>query len=230
MITTVMFDVLQVLLGDVGAGKSSLVLRFVKEPFVEFQHAETRSFDRNSQELLRQLGFHNINNPYVDMYFHFTKDTMSIVEFHKTLMNQVLPSAWSHNPLTTHKLICNLIDRRGDGGKRNQDQAFFTAAGDGGKRNQDEAFFTVAVWRHQNHSNTLAYSLVPISGSFGRILHLPCILSQVLRGKAHLKFTGRTREEADSNGVVKIKEKHAKSKVSELLLRRKVIHTANEAA
>ena len=38
MITTVMFDVLlQVLLGDVGAGKSSLVLRFVKEQFVEFQ-------------------------------------------------------------------------------------------------------------------------------------------------------------------------------------------------
>jgi GTPase SAR1 family protein len=34
----VMFNVLlQVLLGDVGAGKSSLVLRFVKGQFVEFQ-------------------------------------------------------------------------------------------------------------------------------------------------------------------------------------------------
>jgi hypothetical protein len=34
----VMFDVLlQVLLGDVGAGKSSLVLRFVKGQFIEFQ-------------------------------------------------------------------------------------------------------------------------------------------------------------------------------------------------
>ncbi|KAB2637089.1 hypothetical protein D8674_027623 [Pyrus ussuriensis x Pyrus communis] len=130
------------------------------------------------------------------MYFHCTKDAMSTMEFHKTLMNQVLRSAWSHNPLTTHKLICNFIDRRGDGGKRNQ----------------DEAFFTVAVWLHQNHSKTLAYNLVPISGSFGRILHLPCILSQVLRGKAHLKFTGRTREEADSNGMVKVKEKDAKSK------------------
>lgn len=33
-----MFDiVLQVLLGDVGAGKSSLVLRFVKGQFIEFQ-------------------------------------------------------------------------------------------------------------------------------------------------------------------------------------------------
>ncbi|KAM1045238.1 hypothetical protein ACFX2A_037090 [Malus domestica] len=39
--------------------------------------------------------------------------------------------------------------------------------------------------------------------SFGHILDLPCILSQVLRGEAHLKFTGRTREEADSNGMVK---------------------------
>ncbi|KAM2826632.1 hypothetical protein COP1_036281 [Malus domestica] len=57
--------------------------------------------------------------------------------------------------------------------------------------------------------------------SFGHILDLPCILSQVLRGEAHLKFTGRTREEADSNGMVKVKEKDAKSKASELLLRRK---------
>ncbi|XP_048438734.1 uncharacterized protein LOC108866025 isoform X2 [Pyrus x bretschneideri] len=221
--------VIEVLLGDVGAGKSSLVLRFVKEQFVEFQQSAgilASDIDSGSmpkqgcliailtQELLLQLGFHNINNPYVDMYFHCTKDAMSIVEFHKTLMNQVLPLAWSHNPLTTHKLICNFIDRRGDGEKRNQDEAFFTAA----------------VWLHQNHSKTLAYNLVPISGSFGHILHLPYILLQVLRGEAHLKFTGRTREEADSNGMVKVKEMDAKSEVSELLLRRKVIHTANKAA
>lgn len=33
-----MFDIVfQVLLGDVGAGKSSLVLRFVKGQFIEFQ-------------------------------------------------------------------------------------------------------------------------------------------------------------------------------------------------
>ncbi|KAB2637006.1 hypothetical protein D8674_027540 [Pyrus ussuriensis x Pyrus communis] len=139
---------------------------------------------------------------------------MSTVEFHETLMNQVLPSAWSHNPLTTLKPICNFIDRRSDGGKRNQDEAFYTAA----------------VWLHQNHPKTLAYNLVPISGSFGHILDLPCILSQVLRGEAHLKFTGRTRVELDSNGMVKVKEKDAKSKASELMLRRKVIHTANKAA
>ncbi|TQE09780.1 hypothetical protein C1H46_004554 [Malus baccata] len=159
VITTVMFDVLlQVLLGDAGAGKSSLVLRFVKEQFVEFQHAETKSFGRNSQELLRlrllcrspsssnsnNPGFHNINNPCIDLYFHCTKgqDAMSTVEFHETLMNQMLPSAWSHNPLTTIKLICNFIDKRGDGGKRNQ----------------DEAFFTVVAWLHQNHPKTLAYN------------------------------------------------------------------------
>ncbi|XP_068319493.1 uncharacterized protein [Pyrus communis] len=50
----------------------------------------------------------------------------------------------------------------------------------------------------------------------------------VLRGKAHLKFTGRTRDEADSNGMVKVKEKDAKSKASELLSRRKAIHMANK--
>jgi putative ribosome biogenesis GTPase RsgA len=33
----VFFNAFQVLLGDVGAGKSSLVLRFVKGQFVEFQ-------------------------------------------------------------------------------------------------------------------------------------------------------------------------------------------------
>ncbi|TQD87661.1 hypothetical protein C1H46_026779 [Malus baccata] len=111
---------------------------------------------------------------------------MSIVEFHETLMNQVLPSAWSHNPLTTLKLICNFIDRRGDDGKRNK----------------DEALFMVAVWLHQNHPKTLAYNLVPISSSFGHILDLPYILSQVLWDEAHLKFTGRTREEVDSNGML----------------------------
>ncbi|TQD84477.1 hypothetical protein C1H46_029957 [Malus baccata] len=125
----------------------------------------------------------------------------------------MLPSAWLHNPLTTLKLICNFMDR----------------CGDGGKRNQDEAFFTAAVWLHQNHPKTLA-NLMPISGSFGHILDLPYILSQVLQGEAHLKFTGMTREEADSNGMVKVKEKDAKSKASELLFRRKAIHTANKAA
>ncbi|KAM1138335.1 hypothetical protein ACFX14_036118 [Malus domestica] len=139
---------------------------------------------------------------------------MSIVEFHKILMNQVLPSAWSHNPLTTLKLICNFIDRRDDGGKRSQ----------------DEAFFTTAVWLYQNHPKTLAYNLVPISGSFRHILDLPCILPQVLQGEAHLKFTGWMKEEADSNRMVKVKEKDAKSKASELLLRRKAIHTTNKAA
>ncbi|KAM1917365.1 hypothetical protein ACFX13_036975 [Malus domestica] len=53
---------------------------------------------------------------------------------------------------------------------------------------------------------------------------------QVLRGEAHLKFTGRTREEEDSNRMVKVKEKDVNSKASELLLRRKAIHTANKAA
>ncbi|TQE03458.1 hypothetical protein C1H46_010938 [Malus baccata] len=137
-----------------------------------------------------QLRFHNNNNnPCVDLYFHCAKgqDAMSTVEFHETLMNQVLHSAWSHNPLTTLKLICNFIHKRGNGGKRNQDEAFFTAA----------------VWLHQNHPKTLACDLVTISGSFGHILDLPCILSQVLRGEAHLKFTRRIREEADSNGMVK---------------------------
>ncbi|KAM1484551.1 hypothetical protein TB2_035677 [Malus domestica] len=52
---------------------------------------------------------------------------------------------------------------------------------------------------------------------------------QVVRGEAHLKFIGRTREEADSNGMVNVKEKDAKSKASEFLLRRKAIHTANKA-
>ncbi|KAM2512216.1 hypothetical protein PS1_036516 [Malus domestica] len=112
---------------------------------------------------------------------------MSTVEFHKILMNQVLPLAWSHNLLTILKLICNFIDRRGDSRKRNQ----------------DEVFFTTAVWLYQNHPKTLAYNLVPIFGSFGHILDLPRILSQVLRGEAHLKFTGWMREEADSNGMVK---------------------------
>ena len=39
-----MYFILQVLLGDVGAGKSSLVLRFVKGQFVEFQVGAVMDF------------------------------------------------------------------------------------------------------------------------------------------------------------------------------------------
>ncbi|KAM1688639.1 hypothetical protein FF2_035888 [Malus domestica] len=135
-----MFDVLlQVLLRDVGAGKSSLVLRFVKEQFVEFQ-----------------------------------TDVATVENATKT----------------------KLSSRRRFGSTRTTPKPLLTIS-----------------CQFPAHSD----------------LDLPCILSQVLRGEAHLKFIGRTREEADSNGMVNVKEKDAKSKASEFLLRRKAIHTANKA-
>ena len=49
------YFVRQVLLGDVGAGKSSLVLRFVKGQFVEFQVGVIR--DLGPKHLIREIFF-----------------------------------------------------------------------------------------------------------------------------------------------------------------------------
>ncbi|KAM1296582.1 hypothetical protein ACFX2I_023403 [Malus domestica] len=77
---------------------------------------------------------------------------------------QLLPSAWSHNPLTTLKIICNLQEAQSD----------------------DEAFLTAMVWLHQNHPNTLAHNLLPITVYFSCIIDLVPLLTRVLLdGRRH---------------------------------------------
>ncbi|KAM1786494.1 hypothetical protein ACFX12_039272 [Malus domestica] len=79
-------------------------------------------------------------NPCLDLFFHVTQkyfeDDTEQASHNSRLLNylkQLLPLAWSHNPLITLKLISNL-----DSGKL-----------------YDEAFFSAVFWLHHNHPKTL---------------------------------------------------------------------------
>ncbi|KAI5332265.1 hypothetical protein L3X38_022394 [Prunus dulcis] len=112
------------------------------------------------------------SNPCLDLYFHrpMGSGIHSKLEFHETLMKQPLPLAWSYNPLTTLKLICNFLDH--DGEKRDS-----------------EAFYSAAFWLHQNHPKTLSCNLMPIAGAWGHIIHVLETLSRVLlQGNAQLQI------------------------------------------
>ncbi|KAM1186506.1 hypothetical protein FF1_015658 [Malus domestica] len=51
-------------------------------------------------------------NPCLDIFFRVVEpDTALQQEANRNYLNQLLPMAWSHNPLTTLKRVCNLIDR-----------------------------------------------------------------------------------------------------------------------
>ncbi|CAL2252626.1 unnamed protein product [Prunus armeniaca] len=81
-------------------------------------------------------------------------------------LKQLLPAAWSHNPLITLKLICNLLDRR--------------------RRGDAEGFYTAAFWLHHNHPKTLVANLLPIAGwfgYFGGMRDLVEILYRILAGQ-----------------------------------------------
>ncbi|KAL6282837.1 hypothetical protein ACE6H2_013766 [Prunus campanulata] len=105
------------------------------------------------------------SNPCLDLYFHrpMGSGIHSNLEFHETLTKQLLPRAWSHDPLTTLKLICNLQAKWRDNGKP-----------------YEEAFYAAAFWLHHNHPKTLACNLLPIASAFGRIFDVLDILSRVL--------------------------------------------------
>ncbi|KAB2633751.1 hypothetical protein D8674_029998 [Pyrus ussuriensis x Pyrus communis] len=96
-------------------------------------------------------------NPCLDLFFHVL------------YLKQLLPLAWSHNPLitplTTLKLICNLRDLSNDLGKADE-----------------EAFCAAAFWLHQNHPRTLACNLASFAGEgeFGRSIGLMQDLVEIL--------------------------------------------------
>ncbi|BFG28390.1 hypothetical protein CerSpe_146640 [Prunus speciosa] len=186
------------------------------------------------------------SNPCLDLYFHrpMGSGIHSKLEFHETLMKQLLPLAWSYNPLTTLKLICNFLDY--DGEKRDS-----------------EAFYSAAFWLHHNHPKTLACNLLPIAGAWGHILHVLDTLSRVLlQGNAQLQVDqySMTWIRKDKNQEFQskqfqiqltqnarrrttcpppppsprqtrqIKVEKAKEKASALLKRRKTTAMANKAA
>ncbi|KAF5775460.1 putative von Willebrand factor A-like domain superfamily [Helianthus annuus] len=96
-------------------------------------------------------------NPCLDFFFHTVPDTPP-----EHLINR-LDLAWSHNPLTTLKLICNLRSVRGTG------------------KSDKQSFYTAAIWLHNNHPKTLAYN-IPILVEFGYFKDLLEILYLLIEG------------------------------------------------
>ncbi|CAB4307180.1 unnamed protein product [Prunus armeniaca] len=112
---------------------------------------------------------HHINHPCLDLCFNvYRRDNPAKAEANHKYLKQLLPVAWSHNPLTTLKLICNLLDRRS------------------GSITDAEAFYKAAFWLHHNHPKTLASNLLPIAAWFGYgggMRDLVRILHRILAGQ-----------------------------------------------
>ncbi|KAK9277542.1 hypothetical protein L1049_007087 [Liquidambar formosana] len=101
--------------------------------------------------------FLSTGNPCLDFFFHVVPDTPS------ETLTQRLQLAWTHNPLTTLKLICNLRGVRGTG------------------KSDKEGFYTAAFWLHNNHPKTLACNVASVA-DFGYFKDLPEILYRLLEG------------------------------------------------
>ncbi|CAO2834219.1 unnamed protein product [Amaranthus hypochondriacus] len=99
--------------------------------------------------------FLSTGNPCLDFFFHVVPDTPS-----ESLINR-LDLAWSYNPLTTLKLICNLRGVRGTG------------------KSNKNGFYTAALWLHKNHPKTLANNLQSFA-QFGYFKDFPEILFRVM--------------------------------------------------
>ncbi|XP_042514788.1 uncharacterized protein LOC122089265 [Macadamia integrifolia] len=101
--------------------------------------------------------FLSTGNPCLDFFFHVVPDTSP------EILNQRLDLAWSHNDLTTLKLICNLRGVRGTG------------------KSDKEGFYTAALWLHKNHPKTLACN-VRWFADFGYFKDFPEILYRLMQG------------------------------------------------
>ncbi|XP_010481865.1 PREDICTED: uncharacterized protein LOC104760612 [Camelina sativa] len=102
--------------------------------------------------------FLSSGNPCLDFFFHVVPNTSP-----EDLV-QRLAVSWSHDPLTTLKLVCNLRGVRGTG------------------KSDKEGFYTAAFWLYKNHPKTLALNLPALVG-FGYFKDLPEILYPILEGQ-----------------------------------------------
>ncbi|KAM1818315.1 hypothetical protein ACFX11_000121 [Malus domestica] len=93
----------------------------------------------------------SMGDPCLDLYFgvQVQPDPATRTRTAYKYLNQVPPMAWSHNPLTTLKLICNLRDDSNDL-----------------EKSDEKAFYSAALWLHRNHPKTLACNAASIAGEF----------------------------------------------------------------
>ncbi|KNA07105.1 hypothetical protein SOVF_174950 [Spinacia oleracea] len=96
-------------------------------------------------------------NPSLDFFFHVVPDTPA------SELTRLVELSWTHDPLLTLKLICNLRGVRGTG------------------KSDKQGFYTAALWLHQNHPKTISLNMRPVSG-FGYLKDMPEILFRLLEG------------------------------------------------
>ncbi|ONI08338.1 hypothetical protein PRUPE_5G172200 [Prunus persica] len=116
----------------------------------------------------------NNNNPCLDLFYNVGEEDVhdpAQMEASCNYVKQVLPLAWSHNPLTALKLVCNLLD---------------------GKFNLS-AFYTAAFWLHHNHPKTLLCNLASIVRPFRAFSNSMNIVYHILREGQDIYKTTRRR-------------------------------------
>ncbi|XP_057443592.1 uncharacterized protein LOC130735697 [Lotus japonicus] len=144
------------------AGKPTTATTTASDPFIDLMVA---NFNTLSTKPLPPMGFTENNsptflssgNPCLDFFFHVVPDTP-----HQTITH-LLQLAWSENPLTALKLVCNLRGVRGTG------------------KSDREGFYAAAHWLHNHHPKTLTSNL-PSLAEFGYFKDLLEILYRVLEG------------------------------------------------
>ncbi|XP_010671050.2 uncharacterized protein LOC104887958 [Beta vulgaris subsp. vulgaris] len=105
----------------------------------------------------RSATFLASGNPSLDFFFHVVPYTPA------SELIRLVQLSWTHDPLLTLKLICNLRAVRGTG------------------KSDKQGFYTAALWLHENHPRTLSLNMGVVSG-FGYLKDMPEILFRLLEG------------------------------------------------
>ncbi|KAI4979306.1 hypothetical protein ZWY2020_016059 [Hordeum vulgare] len=113
----------------------------------------------------------NSGNPCLDFFFQVVPDTPA------ERVRSLLAAAWTHDPLTTLKLACNLRGVRGTG------------------KSDKEGFYAAALWMHDNHPKTLACNVAALA-EFGYLKDFPELLFRLIHG-ADVRKVAKAGAEAD---------------------------------
>ncbi|XP_021808375.1 uncharacterized protein LOC110752089 [Prunus avium] len=168
-----LLSVLKACQSSVGSNISNLTRMAAPTTLVgppELKQPVTSSPPPPQLQLLYQLA--SVSSATKDNYRSFGNPCHAIYFNYKTHrhLKQLLPLAWSHNPLTTLKLICSLLCFE-----------------------EKELFYTAASWLFQNHPKTLACNVVPIAGALGDFEDILEVLYGILDVNAVRKRRSRSR-------------------------------------
>ncbi|KAJ7979295.1 Uncharacterized conserved protein UCP015417, vWA [Quillaja saponaria] len=148
----------------------------------QFQHPILGLTENNS------LTYVATGNPCLDFFFHIVPGT----PFDQLISR--LEKAWSFNPLTTLKLVCNLRGVRGTG------------------KSDKERFYAAALLFHKHHPKTLACN-VKVFAEFGYYKDLVEILYRIIEGN-HVRLESKRAWESNKGKTLKgrLRKMHFRSR------------------